>query len=290
MIRSIVLAAVAAVAAPVPFAPAMLADMGSVSCPAFTPDGNTVVFDSSGHGSTLYISHRTNGTWSAPTVAPFSGTYLDHDASMAPDGSYLVFVSNRPATPGGPVLTVTVKGRKSPWGGNLWRVNRKGGTWGTPVRLPDAVNENVQTYAPSIASDGSIYFIHPDSAGAFRIYRSQYGDGAYQPAEMQSFALTSTHEMDPAIAPDQSFIVFDASDPANPDNDILFIAHRTGAGWGRPVALAAIDGTDQPWGAHLGPDGRTLYFSSSRGRTDNLVKLWSASLAPWLPSVQRGPA
>jgi Tol biopolymer transport system component len=221
--------------------------------------------------------------WSAPTVAPFSGTYLDHDATMAPDGSYLVFVSNRPLTPGGPVLSVTLHGKTSPWGGNLWRVDRHGDTWGTPTLLPAAVNENVRTYAPSIAADGSIYFIHPDVTGAFRIYRSQYRDGAYEAAQEQSFELSSTHEMDPAIAPDQSFIVFDASDPANPDNDILFIAHRTGGGWDKPEALDAINGTDQPWGAHLGPDARTLYFSSGRGRTDNTVKLWSASLAPWLP-------
>lgn len=279
MIGSIVLAAVATLASPTPFAPEMLAGPGSVSSPAFTPDGNTVVFDISNHGSTLYISHRVNGAWTKPAVAPFSGgTYLDHDATMAPDGSYLVFVSNRPATPGGPIVTVTRNGKVSPWGGNLWRVDRKGDGWGTPVRLPDAVNADVQTYAPSVAADDSIYFIHPDDTGAFRIYRSAYRDGTYRPAERLTIGPADAHEMDPAIAPDQSYIVFDAPDPRHPDNDILFVARRSATGWSAPVALDAINGDDQPWGAHLGPDGR-LYFSSSRGRSDNVAKLWSAPFA-----------
>jgi Tol biopolymer transport system component len=278
MIGSIVLAAVASLAAPTPFAPDMLAGPGSVSSPAFAPDGKTVVFDISDHGSTLYISHRVGGAWTAPVVAPFSGgTYLDHDATMAPDGSYLVFVSNRPAATGGPIVTVTHNGKVSPWGGNLWRVDRHGESWGVPVRLPDAVNGSVQTYAPSIAADGSIYFIHPDEAGAFHIYRSTYRDGAYLPAERLNIGAANAHEMDPAIAPAQSFIVFDAPDPKHPDSDILFVAHRTATGWTTPIALDAINGDDQPWGAHLGPDGR-LYFSSSRGRTDNVAKLWSAPL------------
>ncbi len=282
MLCTLVFAAVAALSTPMPFASDLLAGPGAVSSPAFTPDGKTVVFDISSHGATLYVSHDIDGSWTPPEVAPFSGTWLDHDATMAPDGSYLVFVSNRPMTSGADALTATVNGKKSPWGGNLWRVARVGTGWGAPVRLPDAVNENPRTYAPSIAADGSIYAIHPDASGAFQIYRWAYRNGGYEPAVRQSFDLTSTHEMDPAIAPDQSFVVFDASDPKNADNDILFIAHRTGDGWGKPVALDAINGDDRPWGAHLGPDARTLYFSSSRGRTDDVAKLWSASLALWL--------
>src|SRR6185312_11632285 len=145
---------------------------------AFTPDGATVYFMRGTDSFTLVESHRVDGRWSTPRAAPFSGRWRDLDPAMAPDGSYLLFVSNRPARPGGAPIDETHAGQhRAGQGMNLWRVDRRGDGWDTPVRLPDIVNRCSTTFAPSIAADGSIYFIGcaaPDDS--LRLMRAVYRD------------------------------------------------------------------------------------------------------------------
>jgi WD40 repeat protein len=216
-----------------------------------------------------------------------------------------VFSSNRPDQPGGVALDAVIAGGKvaKGSGGHLWRVDRKGNGWGEPVRLPDAVNASTRTYAPSVAGDGSLYFQRPGADGDFRLFRSQYRHDIYEAPVEVALGDAMAHTLDPAIAPDESFIVFDANFADKDGADRLYIAFRDGAGWGTPVDMGDTINRGSPWGAHLGADGRTLYFSSTRAvpvsypRTraqgeqdvarmqawDNGVEnLWSVSLAPWL--------
>ena len=290
--------------APQVFAPGVISGPAGEACPAFTPDGDTVYFDV---GSMILMSHREHGAWSKPAIAPFSGQWLDHDPAMSPDGSYLVFVSNRPVA-GTEALAATIKGKVVPGrGGHLWRVDRKGDGWGTPVHLPDAVNASDRTYAPSIAADGSLYFIHPDADNVFRIYRSAFEHGAYQPAARVAVGDPAAAAFDPAIAPDQSLMVFNSADAKSGGTGDFYIAFREGDHWGTPINLGeAINGKPgkwSQWGAHFSPDGRTLYYTSDR-RTELSFPLtpaqasaalarmqswdnggdniWYVSLAPWL--------
>jgi Tol biopolymer transport system component len=171
---------------------------------------------------------------------------------MAPDGSYLVFVSVRQHV------------------ANLYRVNREGTGWSTPARLPDAVNIGHSIWKPSVAADGRIYFVSIDAKGSKRLFSSQYKDGAYQQAQPLSFSDGTTADVDPEIAPDGSFLVFCSSGRLEDDpKDHLFVVRRSGTDWGPVTAIRyAGDSTggystdDEP---HLGPDHRTLYFSSDRG-------------------------
>ena len=290
-------AAAAALSEPSIFAPGVISGPAKEDSAAFSPDGATVYFDRARWPNAFILESRREGNrWSTPRIAPFSGEWLDHDPTVAPDGSFLVFASNRPAVRGGAIVRE---------GGNLWRVDRRGSGWGTPVRLPDAINASPKTYAPSIAADGSLYYQQADAAtGEFHLFRAPYRDGTWGTPERLHFDAPTTHELDPAIAPDQSFLVFDADDPAHPDHDRLVIALRNRNGWGRPVDLGdAVNARGNPWGAHLGPDGRTLYFSSTRGESPafprthaqaaaDLVRLgdwdngneniWKVSLAPVL--------
>jgi len=276
------------------FAPGAISGPVGVDCLTFAPDGATVYFDQqAGASGFIMESHRTRDGWFAPRIASFSGQWQDHDPAMAPDGSYLVFTSNRPDTVGGPPLH----------GGHLWRVDRRGDGWGTPVRLPDAVNVGTGVYAPSVAANGDLYYQRRDETDhAFHLYRSAWRDGRYQPP--QRLALDrATEEQDPAIAPDGSFLVFDANYAGKDQPDHLYIAFRDDGGWSAPVDLGDAVDRYQPWGSHLGPDGRTLYFTSNRtlpvhyprspaqARAD-LTRMrawdngnnhiWRLSLAPWL--------
>jgi hypothetical protein len=119
----------------------------------------------------------------------------------------------------------------------------------------------------------------------------------------------AAHKLDPAVAPDESFIVFDANYGGKDRSDRLYIAFRDGDGWGAPIDLGDEVNRGNPWGSHLGPDRRTLYFSSPRalpvhyprtaaqGQQDiarmqawdnGLDNLWSISLRPWLDAHARG--
>lgn len=183
---------------------------------------------------------------------------------MAPDGAFLVFASNRPPQPDGAALDGAYEGKAQPGrGGNLWRVDRIDGGWATPVRLPEAINDGTSVYAPAVAKDGSVYFMKPDAAtGHFRLYASRYSQGRYQMAQPLPFSDGRISDCDPAIAPDQSFIVFSSDRPPSTDTDsMIFLAFATAHGWSTPQPLG-IAGTE----ARLSPDGATLYFSAADRR------------------------
>jgi hypothetical protein len=243
---------------------------------AFTPDGKTVFFDrSEGRRKTIMVSHRTGSRWSPPRVASFSGRWFDQDPVVAPDGSYLLFNSDRPTRPGGkPLVQNYFTGGPGP-GSNIWRADRKGNAWGKPVWLGSRINDDVFVDFASIAADGTLYFMRWDPSGrAMQFWCSNYRNGEYLQPERVILGDPSISLHDPAIAPDQSFILFDFG-KVKGGLGRLSIAFRDGKHWGRPIDLGDSINADLPWGSHLGPDGRTAYFTGASG-------IWRLSLSPWL--------
>jgi len=249
------------------FAPGTISGPDHDAAPAFAPDGKTVWFNrSDGAHSTILESRLEAGRWSAPRVASFSGQWSDMEPAMSPDGRFLVFVSNRPADGGDRPLDGRFMGKTFPGGGgNLWRVERTAAGWSAPVRLPDAINSDPSTFAPSVAADGSLWFMHPvDDGRRFRLYRAAWRDGRFEAPAALPFSDGTTNDVDPAVAPDESFVVFGSSRPPARDMD-LFVAFRQGSAWSAPRHLGDVvnsPGSDAE--ARLSPDARTLYFSSER--------------------------
>jgi Tol biopolymer transport system component len=293
--------AFAAAQAPAPeiFAPGTISGPSSDADAAFTPDGATVVFSRDG---AILVAMKSAAGWSAPRLAPFSGRWMDAQPTFAPDGSALVFVSNRPLAAGD---------AKHP-GGNLWRVERHGQDWGEPVHLPAVVNRGASIWGPSLAGDGSLYFMDRiDGRGPFKLWRAQAKGGTWLEPVLQSFGDPGTQDVDPAVAPDESFIVFASKHPAIEQHERLYIAFRAGASWGKPIDLGdAVNGTGASDSneARLAPDGRTLYFASDRqqavsyprtraqaeadlarmaGWDNGNPNIWRVSLAPWLDAARK---
>jgi Tol biopolymer transport system component len=94
-------------------------------------------------------------------------------------------------------------------------------------------------------------------------------DGAYSQAQPLAFSGGDTLDVDPEIAPDESFLLFCSAGRLPGDSlDHLFIVARQSNGWG-PVVPVRYAGDDKPGYStddepHLGPDGKTIYFSSDR--------------------------
>ena len=294
------------------FAPGTISASGNVDAVTFSPGGDWAWFDEvAGGGSTIMQSHRRDGIWTPPEIAAFSGEWRDLDPAMAPDGSFIIFCSNRPESPAGQALDArTFDGRvRAGYGSHLWRANRVGPGWGEPFPLPAVVNDDTRIYSPSVVKDGSVYFQHPDAdSRTFHLMRSQLRDGVYQRPVPVVIGPRQADERDPAVAADESFIVFSTKNPPGKPEARLVIAFRSGERWGDAVDLGDGVNHDGAEGPHLGPDGLTIYFDSTatfqvdyprtRSRTlqdlerarlwDNgNSHLWSFSLAPWLDTHVR---
>jgi Tol biopolymer transport system component len=264
---------------PTIFAPGVISGPNHEAAPAFTPDGKTLYFQrSSVRVGTILVSHLAHGRWTKPEIAPFSGTWDDIEPAMAPDGSFLVFISNRPSAPGGQVLRGVYNG-SSQSGGNMWRVERRGSGWSEPVRLPDTVNRSSTIFAPAVVEDHSVYFM--DTFGEksrFRLYRSQFRDGTYEAAQPLGFSDGTSTDVDPTVAPDESFMIFGSG--RSPAQSIdLFLVRRQGSGWGTPSHLGVeLNSPGSDAEPRLSPDLKTLYFSSERTVPVNYPRLHEQAL------------
>jgi WD40-like Beta Propeller Repeat len=204
------------------FAPGEISGPANDGAPTFSPDGNTLFFTRSTAQWTVIVeSHKLNGHWSHPTLAPFSGQWPDSSPALSPDGSYLIFQSTRPIAP---LTSATTPAPGQPIPGlvsNLWRVDRIGSSpskspsksssdsssdsWSEPKRLPDTVNlPGLSIWKPSIASDGTIYLTAIDKKGSKRLYAAPSNGSDYQPAQPLPFSDGTTSDVDPEIAPDAS--------------------------------------------------------------------------------------
>jgi hypothetical protein len=243
---------------------------------AFTPDGDTIFFDrSAGPHKTIMVSHRVSGHWSKPEVASFSGQWFDQDPVVSPDGRYLLFNSDRPPHPGDKPLVQTYFSKTGAPGSNIWRVDRKGSGWGEPRWLGAAINSDVFIDFASIAGNGALYFMRFDAPNrTMQLWRAEYRRGNSRAPKRVIIGSPTVSIHDPAVAADESFIVFDYGKVTG-GLGRLSVAFRQGSHWTAPVDLGDRVNADLPWGAHLSPDGQSAFVTGKSG-------IWRLDLKPWL--------
>jgi dipeptidyl aminopeptidase/acylaminoacyl peptidase len=240
------------------------------SDPAFVVDCRSVVFGrSNGSDAVILIADAKGRGFHKPQLAPFSGRWRDLEPTASPDGHTFAFASNRPAEAGGKALDGNWGGKVVPEaGGNLWYVERKGDGWSEPRRYPDAINSESSVFSPSLTARGALYFMKPThDSGRFHIYRTEIQNAEPGPIQRLPFNLDERwSDVDPTVAPDESFVVFSSNRPPAATGDMdLFIVFRAGDGWGEPLHLGpVVNSASGEIEARLAPDGHTLYFSSRR--------------------------
>lgn len=252
------------------FAPDIVSTEYGEFCSVFSPDGSEFYWSIAGAPFPVIARMRqTDGRWTEPEIAPFSGKYPDLDMAFTPDGDRLFFCSRRP-----------LDGNGRPSGHtDFWFVEREGAGWSEPRYLQGPVNSDGQEYYPIFSRNGTLYFCSTRSGGhgGGDIYRARFEKSEYlEPENLGPLINTANFEGDLYIAADESYIIVTCYDrPDSFGSGDLYIAFRQEDGtWshlknmGTSVNTAANEHCPV-----LSPDGKYLFFSSGRSRHPDYSKI-----------------
>ena len=125
----------------------------------------------------------------------------------------------------------------------------------------------------SVARNGALYFgsNRPAGRGGFDIYRAAAIPDGYAPAENLGPAINSPeNEYHPFIAPDESYLLFDARRSSGAGANDLYVSFRRPDGsWTAATSLGpAINTRAGEMRPCVSPDGTWLFFCSDRSLGD----------------------
>lgn len=151
----------------------------------------------------------------------------------------------------------------------------------TPVQLPETLNAFGLQYFPYTTADQR-YFIYTARESARpehdeNIYISQLKDDVWQkPIAISSNINTPANEGAATISGDGKTLVFTSCNRPDSQGDCdLYISFRTGSAWSKPQNMGKIVNS-KAWDSQpsLSADGRTLYFTSTRGGGVGKEDIW----------------
>jgi Tol biopolymer transport system component len=238
---------------PEPFAPELRSTMVGY---AFSSDGVELYF---GSLSGIMFSRQENGRWTEPQTAPFSGRYHDFDFNFSPDGASLFFTSNRPL----------MKDEAPQNQYDIWVVHRTEAGWSEPINIGLPVNTEQNEVYPSVSKNGNLYFfrdIRGGTATAADIYCSKFVDGHYTTPEKLGDEINSEFpDIDPFIAPDESYLIFHSFRQDGFGRADLYISFRKNDGnWIRALNMGdKINTAGGDISGRVSPDGKYFFFTRS---------------------------
>ncbi|MEE9443595.1 MAG: hypothetical protein V3V99_13100 [candidate division Zixibacteria bacterium] len=197
-----------------------------------------------------------NGVWGSPEILPWSGEYKDISVAFSHDGKGMYFTSNRPA-PNDTTLKLH----------NIWYVKKTNEGWSEPIIMDAPLNTSGIEGIGSIAPNGNMYIqADYDQARQFDIYLSRFENGQYLPPENLTEINSRGVEGHPAIAPDESFILFYSNRLTSSYNNDIFVSFKNDdESWSSPIILGnEVNSSASEFDPCLSPDGKYIFFSSYR--------------------------
>jgi hypothetical protein len=226
-------------------------------------DGHEIYFCVTDGGlSTIFVTKVMDNRWTEPVIAPFSGKgFLDFEPHISPDGDHFFFLSNRPP-PG--------REPKSGWYyQHIWLMTRTENGWSEPQLVAAPVNTEDNEFFPSVTIANVLYFTRSKKNGIARIYKAKFENGRYAEPEMLPLKILETGLLFNAfVSPQEDFLITCALkiDSTNVDQDYYISFKKHNGEWSDLVKFGPEINApgDNANSAYVSPDGKYLFFSSSR--------------------------
>ena len=242
------------------FAPGLISTGHNERIACFSQDGRELYFMLYGSPiGVLLFTKEKEGAWSKPKVMPFSNKY-NGEYILSPTGNQIVFSSNRPLNDKGKPLDDYY----------TWIVEKEGDVWGEPKYIKEFEDEDRSFSAyPSISQNGNIYFFskRKGGIGSEDIYMSKFVNGVYsKPMNLGNMINTENDEIDPFIAPDESYLIFLRRSDEGFGGVDLYISFREKDGsWTNSKNMGSnINSEASEFCPTVTPDGKYIFFTSNR--------------------------
>lgn len=207
---------------------------------------------------------KSNGVWSKPVPASFSGKYKDLEPYFSPENLRLYFASNRPNS-----------FEKANY--DIYYVERehKDSIWSQPKNIGSPINTEVDEFYPAIAESGNLYFtsVKAENKGKDDIYFSEMIDNVYSiPQSLDSTVNTAGYEFNSYIAPDESYLIFSGYNRAdgNGSGDLYISYRNSDKSWQEAQNLSdKINSKYMEYCPFVDNKRGILYFTSRRNQLSN---------------------
>ncbi len=268
------------------FAPGIVSSTWNARDVSMTPDGSEIyfgVFLGRYAHSAVMVTRRDGGGWTRPEVASFAEDPATHEleAQVAPDGSRVYFLSDRPSD------------RGEDDGEDLWVATRQGDRWSAPSNLGPPVNTADDEYFPSVTEHGDLYFTRQTEDRRTALWRARRAGAGFAAAErLPEVVNSSPAQFNAFVAPDESYLIFAAAGRRDSLGGAdYYVCFRSPSDeWSEPIHLPAPINSPatEEYSASVSPDGRVLFFMSDRavGAPDSLPERLSAR---WLKEIVARP-
>lgn len=261
---------------PVPFAPGVI-----------NTDAHEAIYSYTA-GGTLFIISREEPEKDEEGRAVY-GTYMTELRDGRWTGFRPVELVTGPSDPAIPLEpdddTIYFGYRKGPEGGkqstdndiNIWMVRRTEDGFSNPRMIGPPVSTEENDVWPSVTSDGTLYFFGEREGGIGKddIYMARLVEGEYRQVENIGESVnTPGYEIDPFIAPDESYMIFGSNRPGGFGGIDLFVTFRDESGsWSEPINMGDEVNTEtHDERPYVTRDGRYFFFTTSE--SGNLDVYW----------------
>jgi Tol biopolymer transport system component len=158
---------------------------------------------------------------------------------------------------------------------------RAGDGWDKPqLFAPEALSDSEDFY-PIITRNGNLYFnSQREGPGTNNIFRAAWTEGEYEPAEKLPAPINSDfREFDAFVSPEEDLILFSSDRPGGLGRADIYLSRLKNGRWSEPKNLgASVNSEASEYGAMLSPDGRFLFFTSSRTGMEDIYWISAAVL------------
>jgi len=249
---------------PAQFAPGILPPKGVVlhSSPVISSDWEemyfSAFFEDEPRLDVILCIRLTDGEWSEPEIAEFSGEHDDDWPWFSTDEERIYFSSRRPIATGDSLSDEFA----------LWYVDRLDEEWAEPIRI---------TSTEDLDKDEGTLFLAaqlPGGLGSLDIYRLDNTEGSYSMPVNLGPSINSTHEeYAPCVSPDGSLLLFNRFVEEDSCALILYACCKVEENiWSDPIDMSTVDsgyvGGRFPC---FSPDGEILFFIAEGGKEVRFV-------------------